>query len=330
MPANLIQTFIALFCIFAYACSAPATTTATSLFLKPVDGSSIPIKITPLAQRKPDSSSGGVTVSAVSSTSSNMRNHGGRLILDTPTIYVILYGSFTTHAQATLKNFLLGFTNSPRLRIVREYTTKVNNVLKAPTGSYNLYSPFYFVDTSTRGTNLVETDLPKIIEDAIKVTPVAPNTAKLPLDAKGIYVVVTASNVNLNGFCKTYCGYHSFGTIAATNDIVYIFIGDVTRCPGSCAAQLRASPNNNVGLDASIDVLSHEITEVITDPYFDGYFQDSNGGEIADLCAYNYGTTFSLSPFNALYNMVLASAQYLTQSLWSNVARKCVLNAQVV
>jgi hypothetical protein len=56
----------------------------------------------------------------------------------------------------------------------------------------------------------------------------------------------------------------------------------------ACAAG-QPSPNGVAAADAVTDVASHEITEAITDPFLNAWF-DSSANEIGDLCAYNYGT----------------------------------------
>ena len=48
------------------------------------------------------------------------------------------------------------------------------------------------------------------------------------------------------------------------------------------------SPNNNPVADAAATAASHELTEAITDPLGNAWF-DSKGYEIGDECAYFYG-----------------------------------------
>jgi hypothetical protein len=60
-------------------------------------------------------------------------------------------------------------------------------------------------------------------------------------------------------------------------------------CLSAALAAGQPSPNGVAAADAVTDVASHEITEAITDPFLNAWF-DSSANEIGDLCAYNYGT----------------------------------------
>jgi hypothetical protein len=81
-----------------------------------------------------------------------------------------------------------------------------------------------------------------------------------------------------------YCAYHSF--IPTSAPIIYANIpfGNLSVCqnPG------QPSPNGDAVADAVTDVASHEMTEAITDPMLNAWF-DSSGNEIGDICNFDYG-----------------------------------------
>lgn len=83
-----------------------------------------------------------------------------------------------------------------------------------------------------------------------------------------------------------YCAYHSYFVNGAAQDVVYGNepYGNTTACqiPGA------PSPNGNPEADAAATAASHELTEAITDPLLNAWF-DSSGSEIGDECAYFYG-----------------------------------------
>ena len=81
-----------------------------------------------------------------------------------------------------------------------------------------------------------------------------------------------------------YCAYHSF--IGTSPPVIYANMpfGD----PSVCQVSGTPSPNGNAAADAVTDVASHEITEAITDPLLNAWF-DSSGNEIGDICNFNYG-----------------------------------------
>ena len=107
-----------------------------------------------------------------------------------------------------------------------------------------------------------------------------------------IFMVFTSSN---EGQCAvsgsdcsyfTYCAYHSFYVNSSSQDVIYSNepYGNTSVCqvPGA------PSPNGNAAADAAATAASHELTEAITDPLLDAWF-DSSGFEIGDECAYYYG-----------------------------------------
>ena len=113
----------------------------------------------------------------------------------------------------------------------------------------------------------------------------------LPLDANGVYLVLTSSDVKeSSGFCRTYCGFHTHATIGGA-DIKYAFIGNVDQCPNGCEAQLTGpnSPATGVGgADGMANVITHETEEAITDPDLNAWF-DASGNEDAESATSSSG-----------------------------------------
>src|SRR4029453_5120921 len=96
-------------------------------------------------------------------------------------------------------------------------------------------------------------------------------------DVDGVYFVLTGSNVKKSGFCTSYCGWHTHGTLRGV-DVKYSFVGNPTACPlvgasvGNCSAQTASSPNGDVGVDAMVSVIAHELEEAVTDPDLNAWF----------------------------------------------------------
>ena len=63
-----------------------------------------------------------------------------------------------------------------------------------------------------------------------------------------------------------------------------------------------SSPNGN-DADATINTISHEQNESITDPWGNAW-QNAKGDEIADICAWNFGSALGGTP-GAQYNQVI-------------------------
>jgi len=106
-----------------------------------------------------------------------------------------------------------------------------------------------------------------------------------------------------------YCGYHSFFSSGGLN-VIYGNepYGNTTHCGGS------PSPNNNPTADSAATVLSHELTESITDPLLNAWF-DASGNEIGDLCNFYFGYKgYKSGTANEFWN----NRYYLVQAEYSN------------
>ena len=149
-----------------------------------------------------------------------------------------------------------------------------------------------------------------IVSDAI-------TGGRLPKDPKGVYFVLTSSDVTASsGFCTQYCGWHTHGTISGS-DIKYAFVGNPDRCPSACAQQ-TTGPNGNAGADGMASIVAHELEEAVTDPDLNAWY-DTRGYENADKCAWQWGTTTTLSN-GGTSNVTMGSdnMQFLIQMNWVN------------
>jgi hypothetical protein len=137
-------------------------------------------------------------------------------------------------------------------------------------------------------------------------------------DANGIYFIFTSSNVAVNGFLTTYCGYHGYSDLLAPR-FKYSFIGD----PGSTAGCIpqSVSPHGNAAGDAMANVTAHELVEAVSDPELNAWF-DSRGNENADKCNFVFGTTTPESNSSSS-NVSIGSSRYLIQQNWSPVSNGC-------
>jgi hypothetical protein len=77
---------------------------------------------------------------------------------------------------------------------------------------------------------------------------------------------------------------------------------------------------NHADSDAAASITSHEITEAITDPNLNAWFT-SGGSEIADICAWTYGTnTYDSNKANQRWN----GRFYEIQVMYDNHTASCV------
>ena len=239
--------------------------------------------------------------------------HNGPVMQGTTHVYYIWYGNWAQdpNANGILTNLAAHIGGSPYFNINTTYGDTTGNVANAVSyaGSTS--------DAGSLGTSLSDNGIWTIVTNSI-------NSGQLPLDANGVYFVLTAPGVKeTSGFLTQYCGWHTYGTIGSTN-VKFSFVGDAQGPSlGACAAQ-SVSPNGDPGADAMASVLAHELEESVTDPLLNAWY-DSTGAENADKCAWTFGTTYSAN--GAAANMALGGLNYLIQQNWLNAGGgKCVLS----
>ncbi len=227
--------------------------------------------------------------------------HGGPVMTSGVHMYYIWYGNWSGNSAVTILTDLAnGIGGSPYFNINTTYTNGSSvPVLNSVTysGSRN--------DSYSHGTSLSDSAIQAVVSGAI--------SAGLPKDANGVYFVLTSADVTASsGFCTSYCGWHTHGTIGGT-DIKYAFIGNPDRCPSACS--VGEAPNGNAGADGMASIISHELEEATTDPDLNAWY-DRRGYENADKCAWTFGTTHGSS--GALWNMTFGGRDWLIQQNWVN------------
>jgi hypothetical protein len=137
-----------------------------------------------------------------------------------------------------------------------------------------------------------------------------------------MFFMLTAKGVgSCAGGCafSNYCAYHSwFGT--GTSTVYYANQPYTTTVPSACGT--GQAPNGDVDADSTINVISHEHNETITDQHGNAWY-DSRGAENGDKCAWNFGTISG--PAGAHYNQTINGHNYYLQQEWSNQTSRCVL-----
>jgi len=226
-------------------------------------------------------------------------------------------------------------TTSNVYSIATEYYSLINGV-KTPI-TYKITAGTPIVDTSplpasgctpnmANGYTSCITDL-QLRAELTKVT----TANSLPTDLAHFYPVFSPPNTETQGVGGAsggnsdadYCGYHSaFGS--GTSEIVY---GNEPYETSGCDG--GESPNGLLIADGAIGVLSHEVSETMTDPEGSGInsgpaWGDSTGHEIGDECSGFYGpplgSTNASSPMTTAYNQLINGGKYYTQNEFSNAA----------
>ncbi len=233
--------------------------------------------------------------------------HGGPVMTRGVNVYYIWYGNWTSNsAVQILTDLINSLRGSPWLNIQTTYY-QISGGVKVPIQNFVALQKSTF-DNYSRGKNLNDSAIAAIVQRAI-------TTGALPLDPMGAYFVLTSTDVaETSGFCTQYCGWHSYMQIGGKK-IPYSFVGNAAKCLSACAEQ-KTSPNGNAGADAMASVIAHELTEIMTDPVFNGWY-DANGNETADKCAWTFGSTYK-APNSSNANVKLGNRNFLIQQNWIN------------
>jgi len=115
-----------------------------------------------------------------------------------------------------------------------------------------------------------------------------------------------------------YCAYHDI----TNSNMLYAYLPDT--CGDSIEKSLheRVYPYNDPTADATINTLSHEQFETVTDPdtrTASGWHKNQDEGEIGDLCAWKFGPTNSQGGTVTLAH----GDSYTLQYEWSNAINGC-------
>eukprot|EP00884_Botryococcus_braunii_P017958 jgi/Botrbrau1/4846/Bobra.0032s0007.1 len=138
-------------------------------------------------------------------------------------------------------------------------------------------------DYYSRGPSLSEQDITAVVDHAV-------GSGALPKDPQGIYFVVGSKDVDQDGFCRRYCGWHGHDVIQGV-PLTYGFVGGHHK-------------------------VSAAVPEAVTDPTLTGWF-DSAGLENGDKCAWKFGSV-GISPNGGRFNMWVNGRYYLIQENWVN------------
>ena len=249
-------------------------------------------------------------------TDSKILYHDGPVMTATSNAYFIWYGNWAGRENTVnlLTDFATSYGGSPYARINTTYT---NAGGIGPSGG--LIYGGSAGDLYSQGASLTEAG-------AVEVITALLTAGGLPVDPRGIYLVLASPDVHFEGFCTARCQYHESFDLSGT-ELKYGIVGNPDRCPTSCAAQFPAgstSPNADPGGDAMVSWMAHVLNETITNPEDTGWY-DRYGLESSDKCQGTFGETY-LTSGGALANMLLGARNYLIQQNWINDRRgRCSL-----
>jgi len=208
-------------------------------------------------------------------------------------------------ARQIVTDFANNIGGSPHFNINTAYGDTLGNVPNTPATIRYAGSA---ADSGSLGTSLNDGTIWTLVANALR-------SSALPVDANGVYFVLTAPSVaETSGFLSQYCGWHTYN-FYNNIPIKYSFVGNPAANMGACSVQSNG-PNGDGQADAMASVIAHELEEGATDPQLNAWY-DSTGAENADKCAWTFGTIYKAS--NGTYaNMKLGSRDFLIQQNWVN------------
>lgn len=145
---------------------------------------------------------------------------------------------------------------------------------------------------------------------------------------EGVETCLGNSNGASGGICSInanpgFCGYHAFIAPPLVANFNFAVVDSPTNhwtCSSDAGSNTggNQSPSNNIAADTEIGVVSHEISETITDPT-GGAWLDSHGFEVGDECAYIYGDSSTFQgPPGRYFNQTIHNHHYFIQEEFSN------------
>ncbi|XP_004301325.1 PREDICTED: uncharacterized protein LOC101294953 [Fragaria vesca subsp. vesca] len=213
--------------------------------------------------------------------------HNGPLLTGKISINLIWYGKFKPYQRAIVSDFITSFSSPP------SNATLLNQPSVA---TWWKSIEKYYHHTNAKKTSSLSLSLgTQILDESYYLgKSVSLGTHIKKLAAKGahtnaINVVLTSSDVIIDGFCSNKCGTHGYSRSTfirgKSPNFVYIWVGNSeTQCPGQCACPFHqpiygpqtpplVAPNNDVGMDGMIINLANLLAGTVTNLFGNGFYQ---------------------------------------------------------
>ncbi|OAY23277.1 protein PHOSPHATE-INDUCED 1 [Manihot esculenta] len=229
--------------------------------------------------------------------------HNGPLLSGKISINLIWYGKFKPSQKAIISDFVTSLS-----------APSSQNVQPSVATWWKTTEKYYHLSSSKKSTLSIALGN-QIIDETYSLGKSLTNKQIVQLASKGdqmnaVNVVLTASDVAVEGFCLNRCGTHGSASGSQTGHIkgknykfAYIWVGNSeTQCPGYCAWPFHqpiygpqspplVAPNNDVGLDGMVINLASLLAGTATNPFGNGYFQGPKEAplEAASACPGVYG-----------------------------------------
>ncbi|KAK1413064.1 hypothetical protein QVD17_34793 [Tagetes erecta] len=229
----------------------------------------------------------------VNDSSNLLQYHNGQLLTGDISVNFIWYGNFKPSQKAIVSDFITSLSGNSIEPSVATWWKITDKYHTKSTPSLSLKLGKQISDTSySFGSSLTDEHLVKL--------------ASKGEQHNAVNVVLTASDVKVDGFCSSRCGSHGSARAKTTSHykgkknykFAYIWVGNSeTQCPGQCAWPFHqpiygpqvaplVAPNNDVGIDGMVINLGGLLAGTATNPFGNGFYQgDANAPlEAASAC----------------------------------------------
>jgi hypothetical protein len=222
-------------------------------------------------------------------TSTLLKYHKGPLLSGKININLIWYGKFKPSQRAIISDFVQSLypaSSKPQSKIQPSVSTWWKTTEKY----------YHLTSNKKQSSSFQLTTGKQILDDKYSLGRSLTSQQIVGLAAKGeqknaINVVLTASDVTVDGFCSSRCGTHGSSSSKTTqingknSKFAYIWVGNSeVQCPGQCAWPFHqpiygpqspplVAPNNDVGLDGMVINLASLLAGTATNPFGNGYYQ---------------------------------------------------------
>ncbi|XP_052200885.1 protein PHOSPHATE-INDUCED 1-like [Diospyros lotus] len=230
-------------------------------------------------------------------TSSTLRYHNGPLLYGKISVNLIWYGQFKPAQRSIVSDFISSLP---------AFSSSKPSVA----GWWKTTEKYYRLAAKTRKlSSLPSLSLGKqILDESYSMGKSLSEAQIKQLAAKGgqsnaVNVVLTASDVTVDGFCMSRCGTHGYSRSSKSHKFAYIWVGNSeTQCPGQCAWPFHqpiygpqspplVAPNGDVGIDGMVINLASLLAGTATNPFGNGFYQGATDAplEAASACPGVYG-----------------------------------------
>ncbi|XP_043720051.1 protein PHOSPHATE-INDUCED 1-like [Telopea speciosissima] len=233
-----------------------------------------------------------------------LQYHKGSLLSGQISVNLLWYGKFKPSQRAIVADFISALTptqttqtQQPSVLTWWKTTDKYYQLSSKKPSSLSLHLGKQLLDENySLGKSLTSKQLVQV--------------AARGEQSNAINVVLTASDVAVEGFCLSRCGTHGSSPSHQMKNVhnkkykfAYIWVGNSeTQCPGQCAWPFHqpiygpqssplVAPNNDIGVDGMIISLASLLAGTATNPFGNGYYQGSAEAplEAASACPGIYG-----------------------------------------